>query len=104
MANYNLSSRQKMINLIYIILMAMLAINVSNDVMDGYSVLNKDCVVQSSHWMTANKALLDRLKKAGADSLYDKGLKIDSMTLRLIGFTNGLKERIAKQADKEKYV
>lgn len=93
-----------MINLIYIILMAMLAINVSNDVMDGYSVLNKDCMTQNNHWMTANKALLERLRKAGVDSLYDKGVRIDSMTTRLIGFTNGLKEEIALQADKEKHV
>ena len=35
--NTRLSPRQKMINLMYIVLTAMLALNVSSDVLDGFT-------------------------------------------------------------------
>lgn len=34
-----LSPRQKMINLMYVVLMAMLALNVSTEVLEGFSVV-----------------------------------------------------------------
>lgn len=42
MANYKLPPRQKMINLLYVILIAMLAINISEEVLDGFITANKD--------------------------------------------------------------
>lgn len=42
MANYKLPPRQKMINLLYVILIAMLAINISREVLDGFITANKD--------------------------------------------------------------
>ena len=42
MANYKLPPRQKMINLLYVILIAMLAINISGEVLDGIITANKD--------------------------------------------------------------
>lgn len=42
MANYKLPPRQKMINLLYVILIAMLAINISGEVLDGFITANKD--------------------------------------------------------------
>ncbi len=35
------SPRQKMINLMYIVLMAMLALNVSSDVLNGFSLVDE---------------------------------------------------------------
>ena len=42
MAGYRLPPRQKMINLVYIILIAMLAINISADTLATYSLLERD--------------------------------------------------------------
>lgn len=42
MANYKLPPRQKMINLLYVILIAMLALNISGEVLDGFITANKD--------------------------------------------------------------
>lgn len=39
MGKYTLPPRQKMINLLYVILIAMLAINISADVLEGYKLL-----------------------------------------------------------------
>ena len=35
------SPRQKMINLMYVVLMAMLALNVSTEVLDGFSIVDR---------------------------------------------------------------
>ena len=35
------SPRQKMINLMYVVLMAMLALNVSNEVLNGFSIVEE---------------------------------------------------------------
>ena len=40
MAKYTLPPRQKMINLLYVVLIAMLAINISSYVFDGYGLIN----------------------------------------------------------------
>lgn len=92
-----------MINLIYVILLAMLAINVSDDVMKGYTVLNKSYGTQNNAWGQANRILLARLKASGNDTLYAKALKTDSMSRQLEVFIDGLKEKIAMQADKKDY-
>ena len=36
-----ISPRQKMINLMYVVLMAMLALNVSTEVLDGFSIVEE---------------------------------------------------------------
>ena len=36
-----ISPRQKMINLMYVVLMAMLALNVSSDVLNGFSLVSE---------------------------------------------------------------
>ena len=103
MAKYTLPPRQKMINLIYVILLAMLAINVSDDVMKGYSTLNKSYITQNDTWRTANNILLKRIAESGNDSLYAKAQKADSMSRSLENYINRIKEDIARQADKKNY-
>ena len=53
------SPRQKMINLMYIVLMAMLALNVSSDVLNGFSLVDESLsrttanfTVQNQYYMT----------------------------------------------------
>lgn len=41
MIRKKLSPRQKMINLMYVVLMAMLALNVSSDVLEGFSLVDE---------------------------------------------------------------
>ncbi len=103
MAKMELSPRQKMINLIYVILLAMLAINVSDDVMKGYTVLNNEYGTRNSLWQETNENLLTQLKSLGVDSLYQKGVILDKQTKDIISFTKTLKEQIAAEADKDDY-
>lgn len=50
MAKYTLPPRQKMINLLYVVLIAMLAINISSDVLEGYGRMNNDYLPQIKSW------------------------------------------------------
>ena len=58
-----LNPRQRMINLLYIVLMAMLAINVSNDVMDGYHTVDGWLLKSEAVTEDDNKLLLSALEK-----------------------------------------
>ena len=42
MSKYVMPPRQKMINLIYIILIAILAIHISKDAIEGYDIISND--------------------------------------------------------------
>ena len=43
------SPRQKMINLMYVVLMAMLALNVSNEVLNGFSIVEESLKRTEAH-------------------------------------------------------
>ena len=58
------SPRQKMINLMYIVLMAMLALNVSSDVLNGFSLVD-----ESLSRTTANSTCLLYTSDAATNSL-----------------------------------
>ena len=101
-----MSPREKMINLMYIVLTAMLALNVSSDVLNGFSQV-QDGLTRSNRTITArNQALYAQLQafneknpekgkiwldKAGevvgqTDKLYDY---IDSLKLQIVKFADG---------------
>ena len=61
-----ITPRQKMINLLYVILMAMLAINVSSDVMKGYDVIFRSLEKSTEHSLKENKQVF-----AEIGELYD---------------------------------
>ena len=58
-----ISPRQKMINLMYVVLMAMLAINVSSEVLDGFSIVEKSLTRTTEQTQKENMALYDALNK-----------------------------------------
>ena len=51
------SPRQKMINLMYIVLMAMLALNVSSDVLNGFSLVDESLSRTTANSTVQNYAL-----------------------------------------------
>lgn len=59
------SPRQKMINLMYIVLMAMLALNVSSDVLNGFSLVDESLSRTTANSTVQNQSLYDGL--AGAN-------------------------------------
>ena len=103
MAKYTLPPRQKMINLLYVVLIAMLAINISSDVLEGYGLMNNDYLPQIEQLEEYNRTLLGRINNSRNDQATLSAQSIDATAGKLMGTLEGLKEDIARKADKEKY-
>jgi gliding motility-associated protein GldM len=55
------SPRQKMINLMYVVLMAMLALNVSTEVLNGFSVVEESLTRTTKGSIKENQLVYDNL-------------------------------------------
>ncbi|WP_406682834.1 gliding motility protein GldM [Seonamhaeicola sp. MEBiC1930] len=67
MAGNNLSPRQKMINLMYLIFIAMLALNMSKEVLSAFGLMNKKLTQTNEVTEARNKNLVDNLSQKAAD-------------------------------------
>lgn len=56
-----MSPRQKMINLMYVVLMAMLALNVSSDVLNGFSLVEDSLLRTTANASQSNEAHFIRI-------------------------------------------
>ena len=102
------SPRQRMINLMYIVLLAMLAMNISSDVLNGFTLVEESLSRSTSNATIQNEAVYKEF--AASDSInhekvgewYNKALSVKSMSDSLYYFAGELKELIAKEADGKK--
>ncbi len=100
-----LSPRQKMINLMYIVLTAMLALNVSSDVLEGFSQVEEGLRRSNNTVTTRNDAILTKLTlfseqnpEKGTQWL-NKALEVREATDLMIGRIDSLKWLIVRAAD-----
>ena len=99
------SPRQKMINLMYVVLMAMLALNVSNEVLNGFSLVEESLNRTTSGSIKENQLVYDnldmqnRLNPAKVGQWYDKAQEVKRMSDSLYNFAEELKLAIVKEAD-----
>lgn len=100
-----LSPRQKMINLMYIVLTAMLALNVSSDVLEGFSQVEEGLRRSNNTVTSRNDAILTKLTlfseqnpEKGTQWL-NKALEVREATDLMIGRIDSLKWLIVRAAD-----
>lgn len=99
------SPRQKMINLMYVVLMAMLALNVSSDVLNGFSLVEQSLSRTTSNASQSNDAIYKNFEaqmKANPTKVkewYDKALYVKKISDSLYNFAQTLKVDIVKEAD-----
>ena len=99
------SPRQKMINLMYVVLMAMLALNVSNEVLNGFSIVEESLNRTTSGSIKENKLVYDnldmqmRLNPTKVGQWYDKAQEVKRMSDSLYNFAEELKLAIVHEAD-----
>ena len=100
-----ISPRQKMINLMYVVLMAMLALNVSSDVLNGFSLVS-DGLSQSTQSATqVNEGIyktFEQQMKANPEKVrvwYQKAQKVRGMSDSLYNLAQELKVAIVKKSD-----
>ncbi len=100
-----MSPRQKMINLMYIVLTAMLALNVSSDVLNGFTQVEDGLARTNATVATRNDAILARLTDF-ADRNPEKGnpwlvkaREVADATAAMIATVDSLKLSIVRAAD-----
>lgn len=100
-----ISPRQKMINLMYVVLMAMLALNVSSDVLHGFTLVDNGLNRTTANTTDANKAIYDNFEaqmKANPAKVklwYDKAQYVKRISDSLYQYAEQLKTEIVKDAD-----
>ena len=103
MSKYVMPPRQKMINLLYVILIAMLAINISSDVLQGYDLMDEELKVR----IDATERYIDTMRMQVA-ARNDKQLiavsnRAYAQTQTMRQMLDSLREAIARYADKDDY-
>ncbi|MCQ2243247.1 MAG: gliding motility protein GldM [Bacteroidaceae bacterium] len=99
------SPRQKMINLMYVVLMAMLALNVSNEVLDGFTLVQESLQRTTENASRQNlesfNTFIDLMAQdsAGVRPWYDKAARVKIEADSLYNLAEELKIAIVKQAD-----
>lgn len=107
-SNNRLSPRQKMINLMYIVLMAMLALNVSSDVLDGFTQVKEGLARTNDNVEQRNASIMGALEAFSLQNpekglpWYSKGLEVREQTSNIYDLVDSLKTQIVKKADGEK--
>ncbi|MBE6318385.1 MAG: gliding motility protein GldM [Bacteroidales bacterium] len=102
-----LSPRQRMINLMYIVLTAMLALNVSSDVLDGFTQVEEGLNRTNENIEQRNNAIYHTLEDFAkknpekGKSWYDKASEVRSTSAKLYHHIDSLKQLIVHVADGE---
>jgi len=99
------SPRQKMINLMYIVLLAMLALNVSNEVLKGFDLMGDSLNRTTDNAAKENAAIykdLDVQLKTNPTKVrpwYNKAQAVKNMSDSLYNYAEQLRWAIAREAD-----
>ena len=99
------SPRQKMINLMYLVFIGMLALNVSTEVLDGFSLVEEGLLRSVKSSSQRNETIFSNLTKSyeankeKAGIWYDKGKEVKDRSDSLFNYAQDLKNRIVIKAD-----
>ena len=102
MAGGKLTPRQKMINLMYLVFIAMLALNMSKEVLSAFGLMNEKFEVINSDAKQANAAIFDQLKSKAEDAPaqfkgpYDIAVKVKPLAENFFNYIETIKKDINK--------
>lgn len=94
-----------MINLMYVVLMAMLALNVSTEVLNGFSIVEESLSRTTSNSAKENQVIYDdfaaqmKTNPAKVKAWFDKAQEVKRMSDSLYNFADRLKTAIVIEAD-----
>ena len=99
------SPRQKMINLMYVVLMAMLALNISSEVLNGFSIVEESLNRTTANSSKENQVLYDgfaeqmKSNPTKVKEWFDKATAVKRMSDSLYNYAQQLKLEIVREAD-----
>ncbi|HEX9601438.1 MAG TPA: gliding motility protein GldM [Mariniflexile sp.] len=105
MAAGNLSPRQKMINLMYLIFIAMLALNMSKEVLSAFGLMNEKLTDSNQATGERNTAFMASLEQKAVDqpekyvSLKSKAEQIDDLASKFNKYLEDLKDSMVEGLD-----
>lgn len=108
MAGGKLSPRQKMINLMYLVFIAMLALNMSKEVLSAFGLMNEKFESVNEFSEEYNKSLFSQLESKASDDPtrfngpLQKAKQIKPITQDFFNYIEGLKKSITSKFEKEK--
>ena len=108
MAGGKLTPRQKMINLMYLVFIAMLALNMSKEVLSAFGILDKKIVESNSITDTRNQSSFEQLAQKAVDQpgqFGDKKVKVEkirAISKEFNDYLEGIKTQITKKYPKDK--
>lgn len=99
--------RQKMINLMYLVLTAMLALNVSAEILNAFKTVDRSLTNTNNTINHSTETILASLNekrsepesKVKAEYWYPKAEQAIAITKDMFGYIQGIKDEILKQAD-----
>ena len=100
-----ISPRQKMINLMYLVLLAMLALNVSSDVLEGFSLVSEGLKRSAENGTKVNQGIYSTFEQqmksnpAKVKQWYEKAMYVRGMSDSLYNLAEELKIAIVREAD-----
>ena len=107
-SHYKMPPRQKMINLMYIVLTAMLALNVSSDVLDGFTQVEDGLSRTNTNVAVRNSAVYSSLQSVAAANpekagrWHERAIEIREAAERMYNSIDSLKLAIVRKADGKK--
>ncbi|AUS05788.1 gliding motility protein GldM [Pseudotamlana carrageenivorans] len=105
MAGGNLSPRQKMINLMYLIFIAMLALNMSKEVLSAFGLMNEKLTKSNVSSTVQNNSFMANLEQKATDQpekyepLKAKAVKIDALAKNFDAYLEELKGKMTAKID-----
>jgi len=107
MAGGKLTPRQKMINLMYLVFIAMLALNMSKEVLSAFGLMNEKFEVVNKFSEEYNKSLFSSLETKASDKPdqfgvpFSKAKKVQQISKELYAYLGTLKGDVSKEFEKE---
>lgn len=104
-ANNPNSPRQKMINLMYLVFIAMMALNYSSEVLNGFDLVERGLRESATIASVRNKKALETMEAANAENptkvgeWYRKAIDVKRQSDELVDYLQNLKIRIVQEAD-----
>jgi gliding motility-associated protein GldM len=108
MAGGKLSPRQKMINLMYLVFIAMLALNMSKEVLKAFGLMNEKFEVVNKFSEEYNNSLFSTLETKASENPsqfgvpYSKAQKVQQISKEMYTYLGSLKSDVTKEFEREK--
>lgn len=110
MASGKQSPRQKMINMMYLVLTALLALNVSKEILDAFVVVNEGMLIQKTNIEANNNRIYTDFEQQKViykedyqriKEYYEKAFKVKDMADKIVGEIDVMKAEIIAEAEQK---